>query len=489
MRPVSLLASRPLRSSSVPYPSERASRLGHVPIVNSQAVQDAFARWEVAQATPADENRVTSLCRPLEVLDNAGISDGIRFAISVDGSDTEVEATREHPTIKVGYVRVAASFIDFDKLHEAGTGHFVNPHLLRESHQHAAFDRALPGSGLIIPGSTGVDTWRQELNRFLQETKFDQDSEQTLADMLLALHGSPNAPATTAPLRRCPVCQASDAQLSGGRIDVPKSGTNCPECGQKVYLGDVLRTEEEYMPEGSNRSSLTRLMLVAERLTSLGYMQLLFEDAHSYDVLGRTIFITDGPLGLYGTVAPLKRRFQNYLAEFAKHCAANNRPAIPLVVGVEKSGTFVDHAQLISHLIEPGHVMLLTTEYINRITGRPAGNPYGSDEFYGRRFIYRTMSGGILVFTVPPKPGVTPYGDPDGELWSSYPTLRPVCEVLEQVQTRLYENAVIPVALAHSAASLPLGVGQSVLRALVQQSLGLPARSQIRQTGPFAGPR
>lgn len=473
----------------MPYPSERASRLGHVPVVNSQAVQDAFARWEVAQATPADENRVTSLCRPVEELDNAGISDAIRFAITVDGSDTEVEATREHPTIKVGYVRVAASFIDFEKLHQAGAGDFVDPHLLRESHQHAAFDRALPGSGLVIPGSTGVDTWRQELDRFLHETKFDQASEQTLADMLLALHGSPSALATTAPLRRCPVCKAGDAQLSGGKIDVPKGGTKCPECGQAVFLGDVLRTEEEYMPEGSNRSSLTRLMLAAERLTSLGYMQLLFEDPHSYDILGKTIFITDGPLGLHGTVAPLKRRFQDYLAEFAKQCAANNRPAAPLVVGVEKSGTFVEHAQLISHLIEPGHVMLLTTEYINRITGRPASNPYGSDEFYGRRFIYRTKNGGILVFTVPPKPGVTPYGDPDGELWSSYPTLRPVCEVLDHVQTRLYENAVIPVALAHSAASLPLGVGQSVLRALVQQSLGLPTRSQIRQTGPFVGPR
>lgn len=471
----------------MPYPSERASRLGHVPVVNSQAVHAAFARWEVAQATPADENRVTSLCRSIEELDNAGISDAVRFAITVDGSDTEVEATREHPTIKVGYVRVAASFIDLEKLHAAGAGDFVNPHLLRESHQHAAFDRALPGSGLVIPGSTGVDTWRQELDRFLQETKFDQASEQTLADMLLALHGSPSAPAATVPLRRCPSCGAREAQLSGGQINVPKAGTNCPECGTKVYLGDALRTEEEYMPEGSNASALTRMMLVAERLTSLGYMQLLFEDAHSYEVLEKTLFITDGPLGLHGTVAPLKRRFQEYLAEFAKQCAANGRHAAPLVVGVEKSGAFVEHAQLIAHLIEPGHVMRLTTEYINRMTGRPLNNPYGSDEFYGRRFIYKTRSGGVLVFTVPPKPGVTPYGDPEGELWSSYPTLRPVCEVLDLVQTRLYENAVIPVALAHSAASLPLGVGQSVLRALVQQSLGLPTRSQIRQNGPFVG--
>lgn len=163
----------------MPYPSERASRLGHVPVVNSQAVHDAFSRWEVAQATPADENRVTSLCRRLDALDYPGISSAVRFAITVDGSDSEVEATREHPTIKVGYVRVAASFIDFEKLHAAGAGEFVNPRLLRESHQHAAFDRALPGSGLVIPGSTGVDTWRQELDRFLQETKFDQVSSVT----------------------------------------------------------------------------------------------------------------------------------------------------------------------------------------------------------------------------------------------------------------------------------------------------------------------
>ncbi|OBJ98406.1 hypothetical protein A5638_10485 [Mycolicibacterium fortuitum] len=473
----------------MPYPSERASRLGHVPVVNSQAVHDAFSRWEVAQATPADENRVTSLCRPVDALDNQGIADAVRFAITVDGSDSEVEATREHPTIKVGYVRVAASFIDFEKLHAAGAGEYVNPHLLRESHQHAAFDRALPGSGLVIPGSTGVDTWRQELDRFLRETKFDQASDQTLADMLLALHGSPSAPLMHAPLRRCPSCGAKEAQLLGGQIDVPKAGAICPVCGAKVYLGDILRTEEEYMPEGSNRSALTRMMLVAERLTLLGYMQLLFEDPHSYEVLERTLFITDGPLALHGTVAPLKRRFQDYLGEFANQCAANNRPAAPLVVGVEKSGAFVEHAQLIAHLIEPGQVMFLSTEYINRVTGRPLNNPYGSDEFYGRRFIYRTRNGGILVFTIPPMPGVTPYGDPDGELWSSYPTLRPICEVLDHVQTRLYENAVIPVALAHSAAALPLGVGQSVLRALVQQSLGLPTRSQVRQTGPFAGPR
>ena len=472
----------------MPYPSERASRLGHVPVVNSQAVHDAFSRWSIAQASPGDESLVTSLCTPLPELAHGDLASQVRFAITVDGSDAEVEATREHPTIKVGYVRVAASFVDIEKLHDAGAGTFVNPRALREAHQHAAFDGALPGSGLIVPGLTGVDTWRQELDRVLSTTRFDDASQLTLADMLLALHGTPGTPESTAPVRRCPTCGAKDDELPGGVIDVPIGGTSCPKCRHHVYLGDVLRTHDEYVAEGSNQSPLTRFMLVAERLTSLGYMQVLFNDGqHGLDALARTMFITDGPLGLHGVVAPLKRRFQTYLAEYADHCSSHGRAPFPLVVGVEKSGRFVEHAQLIKHLIPEGQVMMLSREYINRMTGRPPEHPYGTDEFYGRRFIYRTTTGSPLVITVPPKAGISPYGDAAGELIANYPSLRVICEVLDHLQTRLYENAVIPVALAHSAASLPLGVGQSVLRALGQRLLGLPQRSYSAQRGPFPG--
>lgn len=472
----------------MPYPNERASRLGHVPVVNNQAVQDAFARWRVAQAAPEDESRITSLCTPLTDLAHSQRSNDIRFAITVDGSDTEVEATREHPTVKIGYVRVAASFVDLERLAAAGAGEFVDPIALRRSHQHAAFDGALPGSGLVRPGESGVDTWRQELDQTLSSTQFDADSAQTLSDMLLALHGNPSSPATHVAVRRCPTCRAKDDDFHQGSIRVPVAGTSCPVCGAKVLLADVLRTHEEYASEGSNQSALTRFMLVAERLTMLGYMQLFYDNPAGVDTFRQTIFMTDGPLALHGVVAPLKRRFQDYFAELATHCESNGLSAAPLVVGVEKTGRFVEHAELIRELIPVGHVMNLNTDYINRMTGRPAGNQYGTDEFYGRRFIYRTQSGDPIVITLPPVPGVSPYEGDDADDMSNYPALRPICEVLDRVRTRLYPNAVIPVALAHSAASLPLGVGQSVLRAMSQSRLGLRPTTQVRSTGPFADP-
>ena len=462
----------------MPYPNETASRLGHVPTATSKAVQDAFSRWEVAQAKPSDGSAITKLCVPVSSLAARTPSDAVRFTITVDGSETEVEATREYPTVKVGYIRVAGSLLELGKLDEADRGRFVDPRLVAEAHRAATFDAALPGSGLVRPGSSGVDTWRAEVDHFLQNTRFDQESELTLADALLTLHGPPGSPATTIPLRSCPSCFTR--YTTGSEPWVGKAGGTCPDCSATLYLSDVLRTDEEYVPEGSNLSAITRTMNVSERLMTLAYLDLFYARANPpIEAFRRTLFVTDGPLALFGTIAPLKRRFHEYLQGLASWSDQQGLD-LPLLVGVEKTGRFVEHADLIKDLIPEGHVMRLTTDYINRITGRPPGNQYGTDEFYGRRFIYRTTSGDPLVITLPPKSNVLPYEGPGAEDFDSYPTLRTVCEVLDAVRTRLYPNAVIPVALAHNSAALPLGVGQSVLRALAQKGVGLPQDSQIR---------
>lgn len=463
----------------MPYPNERAPRLGHVPTVSNKAVQEAFARWEVAQARPDDESRITDLCVDISTLPTRTHASDVRFSITVDGSETEVEATREHPTVKVGYIRVAGSLLEIDKLDEAAKGPFVDPRMVSDAHQAASFDAALPGSGLVQHGYSGKETWRREADHFLQNTRFDEASLRTLADALLTLHGAPGAAVTGIGLRTCP-SQAHAEYPVDGRPVVGKQGGQCPDCGAALYLADVLRTHEDYNPESSNQLAITRTMNIAERLMTLSYLDLFYaESGRPLDMFRNTIFITDGPLALFGGLAPLKRRFHDYLQQLFAW-SDDKGTDLPLMVGVEKTGRFVEHAELIADLIPQGHVMQLTTAYINRITGRPDANKYGTDEFYGRRFIYRTTAGDPLVITVAPRAGVLPYEGAGADDLNSYPTLRTICEVLDGVRTRLYPNAVIPVALAHSSAALPLGVGQSVLRALAQKGVGLPEDTQIR---------
>jgi hypothetical protein len=460
----------------VPYPNERANRLGHVPTVNNAAVQDAFSRWVITTAQHGDADEIAGLSRSLADLPEGGHADQVSFSITVDGSDQEVEVTREHPTIKAGYLRVAGSFVDLTQLDVAGRSRFVDPVVLRKAHQESSFDAALPGSGLIIAGESGVDTWRQEVTRFLTSTKFDDESSRTLGDAILSMHGQPGQPATAIPLNTCPACKAK--RSDGVALSVTLAGGHCPQCGKPLYLGDILRSHEEYREEDSNQTALNRVMNAAERLMTLSFMEHFFLNQQlAAEVFKQTIFITDGPLALFGTLAPLKRRLQAYHGAIAVW-GDSKKVLAPLLVGIEKSGRFTEHATLINEHIPKGSVMMLTTAYINRVTGRPAGNAYGVDEFYGRRFIFRTSAGDPLVITVPPRPGVLPYEGPEAEKFENYPLLRTVCEVLDRVRTRLFPNAVIPVALAHSAAALPLGVGHSVLRAMAQRGLGLPQVTQ-----------
>ncbi len=451
----------------MPYAGEKASRLGHVGTVRSQAVQDALRRWTVTSGRPDTSSEVLGLCLPVSDLPLIGNPTTVDFSITVDGSDTEVEATREHPTVKVGYLRVSGSMVRLDTFRELADLRYIDPRDVRRSHTEYAFDAALPGSQLARQGMSGVETWRSELDGFLRGARIDSSTTMTLADGLLALHGTRGAPASQVSLRRCPSCR--EEATPGAELVVAASGGTCPSCAASLYLADVLRTHEEYNVEGSNFTPLGRVMTAAERLMGLCYLDFFADTAP--EVLQHTIFVTDGPLALFGTLAPLKRRFTSYLADLATWCQQRGLVG-PLMVGIEKSGAFVEHALQISDLIPPGSVMRLPNEYINRISGREESNHYGIDEFYGRRFIYRTRAGDPLVVTVPPQPGSAPYdGTREAEGWDPYPTLRLVCEVLDSLRTRMYSHAVVPVALAHSAAALPLGVGRSVLTMMAQQNI------------------
>jgi hypothetical protein len=451
----------------MPYSGEKASRLGHVGTVRSEAVKTALQRWSITSARPSSTDDIKELYIDLADLPLSGSPSDVDFSITVDGSDTEVETTRDHPTVKVGYLRVAGSMVQLNQFRSLAKQRYIDPREVRQSHTEYAFDVALPGSQLARPGLTGVETWRAELDAFLTTARFDSSTEMTLADAILALYGTRGNPAAKVPLRVCPNCDLRSA--SEDSIFVGIDGGQCPSCTGQLFLADVLRTHEEYNVEGSNFTPLGRVMTASERLMQLCYIDFFADTAP--EILRHTLFITDGPLALFGPLAPLKRRFEEHLADLARWCA-DRRLVSPLVVGIEKTGAFVEHAALIKDLIPLGHVMRLTNSYINRITGRPATNSYGVDEFYGRRFIYRTSAGDPLVITVLPDPQHSPYdGSDPSEGWGAYPTLRLICEVLDSLRTRMYEHAVVPVALAHSAAALPLGVGRSVLTMMAQQNV------------------
>ena len=107
-----------------------------------------------------------------------------------------------------------------------------------------------------------------------------------------------------------------------------------------------------------------------------------------------------------------------------------------------------------------------------------AGNPiaYGAETYWGRKFIYRSLDGRVVVITVPPATG-QPYddhgGQPDPE---AYPCLPAILDVVDRTGSSMYRDGLIPAALAHAKAAYPIGVGTDVLRLVARRRLGLDPR-------------
>lgn len=116
--------------------------------------------------------------------------------------------------------------------------------------------------------------------------------------------------------------------------------------------------------------------------------------------------------------------------------------------------------------------MRLPDDYIYRhiLTFRAAPNTaFGRDTYYAQKFFYKTIQGKMTTITIPKRmPPATPPDDP-----MHYPILGSALALLDRLGTSLYEDALIPVALAHSYASIPLRTGSKVLTLLSRELLGL----------------
>lgn len=477
----------------MPYENERASRLGQVTVANSPHVQSALGRWSYPETDPGAA--LALIDGSTHALQSLGGVDGrpLRFGvISFDGSPQEVAARIEYPSVKVGYLQVGAVLVRVDDYLAARRADgLVDIAALRSSHDSAVINTVLPSTSIASNGRTGQQTWRDELFRTFRDQKAEVTlgNQISLLDAIMAVHGAPGRPAPTLTLNKCPEC-------GHDKPAVPKQGAPCPTCGELLYPTDVLRTHEEYQPEASNIGLLTRVMNVAERLLVIAFIEGLV-GAPNANLLGQLTFITDGPLALHGPTAPLRSRIIDYWQTLVKDLHASNR-ALPLWVGIEKTGAFVDHARLIKDGIPLGHVMTLANDYVKQhIVPANSAPVYGVDEFYGRRFFYRTSTGAILVVSVPRTTPGRPYAslsgqpsipDPSCEAIASYDTLRPTLEVLDELQTRMHQDAVVPLVLAHHEAALPLKTGRNVLSLLAQEYLGMEPSNLTAlrgQTGTF----
>lgn len=145
------------------------------------------------------------------------------------------------------------------------------------------------------------------------------------------------------------------------------------------------------------------------------------------------------------------------------------------LVGVEKSGAFTEHAQQIcstkDSILKHGQYVLLNNQYIYKyiIPGEADKTTYGSTSYYSGKVIFHSNDKQILTVTVP-TPDKNSVLSPNK---NDYANLEIILLNLQKLRCNMYDDSIIPVALANKLVSLSNHPSQILLEKFTKRVMSL----------------
>lgn len=455
----------------MPYSRERASKGGHSDLVRNPDVAAFLNECDFIKAPTEEEAK--EIVKDFVEINPSEILPSTVFAS--DASPYSEPINGMFPSTQIGYVKNSIVLINVNN-YEGLTSperRYIDPFKVAELHRNAdAISFTLPGSNIRYKGaSTVADGFRRAVWEQLSDdrTKMAQSGDFNVVGTLLAIEDE-----NTILISKCPSCK-NKPQSPFIFSDV-NTIHKCSGCGEEVYLTDSLRLHEPITEFGDNASAITRFMNVVEHLNIANLIRML----HHYqpETLSDMAFFVDGPLAIFGEPADIHRRLMRLYFNISENMKSRGYKA-PLILGLIKTGQVAEHASALSKHIKKNTIKLLTDKYKGRwIKGKydPEGC-IGYETYYGQDFLYKTDSGRIFTFCIPypfeKKGNRRDFQFSKSKLIKYQDTLERTLGIIRFFELELYENAVVPIALAHRHASISLMPGGKVLELVSRNGLNI----------------
>ena len=184
--------------------------------------------------------------------------------------------------------------------------------------------------------------------------------------------------------------------------------TSCAcEKRRAIYSTDALRIHERFREVGTNGEALGEVRQVWEHILLIHLLRC-FERRGWLSQMSRLAFVLDGPLALFGHPAWLSAAISSELKRLNAVIRRESGTDL-LLVGIEKTGTFVTHFDEIDQTEEAGEqrfagrtCFMPDDSYIKqRIIYSVSDKRYGLDTYFGRKFFYKTSNGSRIVANIP----------------------------------------------------------------------------------------
>lgn len=449
----------------MPYNGETAGKGGHADFVRNPDVQAFLADCEYMRPPSDDEGKAIAATFSKAPSNEPPILP--EYVVASDASKSDNSISEKLPSTQIGFIKVSHVLIQMDKYAELidPSTRFVDPFKVAELHRNASpITYTLPGSNIRYQGASTVkDGFRHAVFTQLGENRAGSGGNKfVLTKTLMDLN------ANEIMVSSCPSCKLPHKFIFtlGNEVLV------CAACSSMVYMTDWLRLHEGVSDYGDNTVAITRMMNCIEHLLLIAFIEQIFKaDALA---LSKMAFVMDGPLAIFGQPAKLHARIMEYLFNVNSRLADLKQEPL-LVMGLQKTGEVMDHANLINRFLPNGAFRILDDQYRNEFikgSETPAAN-FGNETYYGQDFLFKTERGRIFNFAVPymvankegrfseQKIKVDSYGN----------LLVRACDFIRHFELDLYESAIVPVALAHRHASISIVPGGKVLDILTKAGL------------------
>ncbi|MGD0820298.1 MAG: NurA domain-containing protein [Desulfomonilia bacterium] len=427
-------------SSKGRKPIERASKIAHVEIIKNPNVQAYIDQCIIPSAPDS-----LFLEPYLTILDNVDTSE-VSAVIAIDGGFTETFVREEYPSASITFFTFGPLLFELSDLRSLDCKRFIAPEDLARLKKIERYSLVIPTKGIRHKDQTSLSaTIRRTIyDFFIKEHGEGEKLIDSLQWFLFRRWMRKQDNNYEETIAHCPYnCGHDNITFKYG----DPTNKKCPGCNQPIYLTDTFRLHERIDEELGAGGIISYLMTMLEQLILVHLFHDILE--HLKPSLMRNIlFIKDGPLAFFGLVAPLYKPMRELISHLLSQPGGPTGPTVRLA-GLEKSGAFVEHAAAIQDCMEQGSYFIVGDSYIRKyIIPGEAGVSYGQNTYYGQKIFYRASGGEMHVLTVP----ATSYlAEPRS---ADIPHLEEILSLIAELRCNMYDNSLIPVALANKLVSV-----------------------------------
>ncbi|MHC5754533.1 MAG: NurA domain-containing protein [Nostoc sp.] len=415
-------------------PNEYASKSGHTHIINDESLQEFLSQCNLPKS--ADEVTISDC---LNFSYEPVVKNPIRNIIAIDGGYSEVSVQTGFPSSTVCFCQIGALIFSIDDLDGLAKQPFIDPDDMAKLKQIQRLKLTLPVRNIQFKNeSTLINSVRRTIHNFFCQKV---DNEELVATLRWFIFQEYDVTLSTWNLASCPVCESTGIPLNLG--EMTKDYTfSCNHCSAEIFLTDIFRLHEAIDEELGAGGILGYLITTLEQIILVHLIRLILKMKPA--LLKEILFVKDGPLAFFGQTANMHRPMRSLVNFLFEH---HNL----YLTGLEKSGAFVEHADEISEKLTNGTVLILNNDYIYKyiLPGKAdPTRPYGSTTYYSNKLIFKTLAGGMYIVSLPTSRNMTNPKEAD------FQNLGAILTNVEKLKCDMYDNSLIPVALANKLVSL-----------------------------------